>query len=302
MTADPSPPSSSPASTESWFSSFVPRQGLKRSYTTYRALARENMAIYLTGKYEHPAGVEVSIAEANAAAAASGATFPPSHVFALPPAGALPGAVEITGETTIGALHRLVAIEGEPNSVGLNFANPEEPGGGFLRGAVAQEEAICRCSTLYDLLLTQPEMYVKVAENDGLYTDYMSLIRDVPIIRDDQYEFLEKPFLASFITCAAPIAFMYQEVSSDERRLYNALEVRIRKIVQCAIVGGFTNVVLGAFGCGAFGNSTENVAAMFKKVLIDENLKSYFRKIVFAIYTPPDSPQTGFFKAAFGQE
>jgi uncharacterized protein (TIGR02452 family) len=83
-------------------------------------------------------------------------TFRPAHVFEVPECDPLPGEIEITGETTVGALRRLIEIEGEANSVGLNFANPVERGGGFLRGAIAQEEAICRCSVLYNLLRTLP--------------------------------------------------------------------------------------------------------------------------------------------------
>jgi uncharacterized protein (TIGR02452 family) len=130
-------------------------------------------------------------------------------------------------------------------------------------------------------------MYENVDREDPIFTDYMTLLRNVPIIRDDQYDFLERPFFASFITCAAPLAVEYWRTETDEQRLYSALEGRVRKIVQCAIVERFTNIVLGAFGCGAFGNTPQDVAAMFRDVLIKENLRSHFRKIVFAIYSNP---------------
>jgi uncharacterized protein (TIGR02452 family) len=129
-------------------------------------------------------------------------------------------------------------------------------------------------------------MYEEVETNDELYTDSMSVIHDVPIFRDDEYNFLEQPFFANFVTCAAPIAFRYHNISDDEQRLYNVFEGRIRKIVLCAIAEGFTSIVLGAFGCGAFRNKTEDAAAMFRKVLIEEGLRSHFQKIVFADYSP----------------
>jgi uncharacterized protein (TIGR02452 family) len=265
-----------------FFQSFVNRTALKRSPTTYRSLARENIAIHKAGKYTNSVGEIVDLGDS----VPPGSTFSPTHVFSIPqspPDLGAPVVIEITRETTIGALYRLIEIEGESNTAALNFANPVEPGGGFLRGAVAQEEAICRCSTLYDQLLGVLEMYDEATENDGLYTDYMTVIRGVPIFRDDEYEFLEKPFRASFITCAAPVAFQYLRISDDTERLYRVLEARIRKIVQCAVAEGFTGIILGAFGCGAFGNKTEDVATMFRDVLIKEGMKDYFKKIVFAI-------------------
>jgi uncharacterized protein (TIGR02452 family) len=287
----------------SWFSSFVPLKALHRSPYSYPSLAIENIAIYQAGRYFNQNGTEVLISEAQEVAAKSSQIFPPTSVFDVAESGSLPGEIEITGETTIGALHRLIEIDGEPNSVALNFANPVEPGGGFRRGAIAQEEAICRCSVLYDLLTKLHEMYANVDFRDPIFTDYMTLIRNVPIIRDDEYDFLEKPFFGSFITCAAPLAFQYWAHETDGKRLYDALEGRIRKIVKCAIAARFTNIVLGAFGCGAFGNSSQDVAAMFRDVLIKENLRSHFRKIIFAIYSPPseENKREIFSEALLGQ-
>jgi uncharacterized protein (TIGR02452 family) len=144
-------------------------------------IARENIAIYEAGKYTNAHGDEVDISDANKAAAASGVTYPPSHVFPASSPGSLPGSLEFTNETTTAALRRLIESEGDPSTVGLNFANPELPGGLFEGGAIAQEEALCRCSTLYNLLCLHREMYDNVDKNGNLYTDYMSLIRGVPM-------------------------------------------------------------------------------------------------------------------------
>jgi uncharacterized protein (TIGR02452 family) len=279
-----------------WFQAFVALD--LQQYRSLAKIATENCEIYTSGAYTNPNGDVIALRDLDTAAEQSGITYDPTHTFLNPGPGSLPLNIEVTGETTVGALHRLIQLEREPNSVALNFANPVEAGGGFLGGAQAQEEAICRCSTLYNLLLTQPRMYEEAKKNHFLYTDFMSLIKDVPIIRDDAYVFLEHPFVASFITCAAPVAFEFRRVCKDPQLLYQTLENRIRKIVLCAIDGGFRNIVLGAFGCGAFGNRPEDVAAMFQTVLIKEGLGAHFGKIVFAIYSGKSDRKQAIFRKA----
>src|SRR5208283_1021504 len=76
--------------------------------------------------------------------------------LSIPPGATLPSnkqiefdetRVQVTNETTLGAAHRLVERGLQP--LALNFANGVHPGGGFLDGARAQEEVLCRSSALY---------------------------------------------------------------------------------------------------------------------------------------------------------
>ena len=223
------------------------------------------------------------------AAMASAKLYRPDYAFKTEFRTSCAGEIEFTCETTTGACHRLIVREEIPKTVALNFANPEEPGGGFLRGALAQEECICRTSILYNILSNDAlsEMYENCPP-DYLFSDYMSLVSGVPMIRDDEYELLDEPFLADFITCAAPLASRFR---GEKEELDLAMKTRIRKIIQCAAENGYDAIILGAFGCGAFGNSTKDVAHAFREVLVDEGMRFAFEKIVFAIYSYKDSKQ-----------
>lgn len=237
------------------------------------AISTENTAVFEAGQYTNPNGEVKEFQNWKKRSVDTQVTYKPTYNFKIDGAKPdQPGEFEITSETTVGASYRLRMKEGFEKTVALNFANPKEIGGGYLRGAIAQEECICRCSGLYNVLCTQTEMYDN-AVMDPVFTDYMILTHDVPVFRGDDYEFLESPFPADFISCAAPYAYG----ARDPKRCVEALENRTRKIIKCAIENGYDAIILGAFGCGAFGNSVEEFSKSLKKILIDEGLRFYFR-------------------------
>ena len=84
----------------------------------------------------------------------------------------------------------------------LNFASARNPGGGFLRGAKAQEEDLCRCSGLYPCLLKCPEYYnVNRSQTSMLYTDYAIYSPNVPFFKTrGTGDYLVEPFIASVMT------------------------------------------------------------------------------------------------------
>ncbi len=108
----------------------------------------------------------------------------------------------MSNETTLGAARRLADSGLKP--IALNFANGTVPGGGFLRGARAQEEALCRSSALFETLVDDP-MYAAHRERDLQdASDWVIYSPDVPVFRSDAGRALEEPWLLSFLTCAAP--------------------------------------------------------------------------------------------------
>jgi len=183
--------------------------------------------------------------------------------------------VQVTNETTLGAAFRLVERGLRP--LALNFANGVHPGGGFLEGARAQEEVLCRSSALWHTLIGDPmyEEHRKRHEWDS--TDWAIYSPDVPVFRKDDGTELEHPWLLSFITCAAPYA-----PAIGQPRAGDLLQKRIHRVLSIARAYGYSALVLGAWGCGAFENDPQCTAVDFRHAL-EGDYSGAFSEIVFAI-------------------
>ena len=183
-----------------------------------------------------------------------------------------------------------VSEEKENNILVLNFANPVHPGGGVRRGSRAQEEDLCRKSSL--LLSLESECAQEYYRyNKSLHTymgsDAIILTPNVEIIKDVNGELLEDSIIVSVMTCAAPMITQGMEGLSNEQ--YQALFYnRICGMLKCAAHWGYQDLVLGAFGCGAFGNDARLVSDLFYKALKEFaynglTVENFFRRIDFAV-------------------
>lgn len=184
----------------------------------------------------------------------------------------------------------------------MNFANAHRAGGGFRLGARAQEESLCRCSTLYASISGKAarEMYRYNNTHLGpVESDYMLFSPEVYVFRDERCELLDEPFLASVATVPAPNR-RGAAVFASNRKIAETMVRRIRIMLAVAAEHGHRNLVLGAWGCGAFGNRPEEVAGHFRRVLAEEGFGRLFEKVCFAIYGREDGRNYLGFKGVLG--
>lgn len=178
----------------------------------------------------------------------------------------------------------------------LNLANPVHPGGGVRNGAQAQEEDLCRKSTLLLSLESQNALpYYKY--NRSLHTymgsDAIMIHPNVEVFKDELCRLIEVPVTVAVMTCAAPMLRNGMEGLSQEE--YEAmLYRRITGMLKVAAYRGYQYLVLGAFGCGAFRNDARVVSDIFCKALQDFDFcgmkdKDFFRTIDFAVMDHSDS-------------
>lgn len=183
----------------------------------------------------------------------------------------------------------------------LNFASATNPGGGVVKGSSAQEECLCRCSTLYPCLNIQEAWdrfyapHRKAADpihnDDIIYTPEVVVFKtdtDKPVMMDEK-----DWYRTDVITCAAPNLKLNptnkwnpgdgtEQVVLSDKELFNLQTERISRILDAAIMNDREVLILGAFGCGAFRNKPEIVAEAFRRIL--KVYSHAFKVVEFAIY------------------
>ena len=172
-----------------------------------------------------------------------------------------------------------------------NFASFTHPGGGVAKGSTAQEESICRISTLYPCLTDQRMMdgfYIphkgfgsSLFNSDIIYTPGVKVFKldsnnPITLPRESWYD-------VDVITCAAP---NLRNGKVPDTRLFELQKERVSRILNVAMRHEANCLVLGAFGCGVFENDPSIVAQASKEAL--SYYEGCFRKVVFAIYSHSD--------------
>lgn len=181
----------------------------------------------------------------------------------------------------------------DPHIAVLNMASAKTPGGGVLTGAVAQEESLCIRSTLHASLTQNPNWY-RLPELSGIFSP------DVKVIRATESPWpmlpVHEQYYASVISVAAVKnpevrknkegKWVYQHLGDKE-----VMVKKIRLIFQIAKKNKVTHLVLGALGCGVYHHPPEEVAKLFKRVLLGEQTRgplttkdTGIKEVVFAIF------------------
>ena len=209
----------------------------------------------------------------------------------------VPGGTKVIVECNdcLVAAERLVKEGYSP--VLLNFASAGHPGGGVETGARAQEETICRRSTLTRSIYTFDPKYAArygYPLQDGnrypIVYDFCAIYSpNVTVFREGlDCLLMENPYDVAVVTCAAlNLNGKYDiKLTPDGHMPKAAVDItrnKIRTVFRIGLTYDHDALVLGAFGCGAFKNPPAEIARLFHEVMEETEFKNKFMLITFAI-------------------
>lgn len=220
--------------------------------------------------------------------------------------------ITVSGDRSYQAAMRLHKDNPDAKIAVMNFANAFHAGGGVTKGSSAQEECLCRTSTLYPLLYRRTlrdSFYMHHHDlNTSKATDSLVYTEGVIICKTDEDLPKRMPredwVTVDVITIAAPDLRDKSNIHAplvnggtymNDAELFGYHVKRAIHMLTCAAAKGADILVLGAFGCGAFQNNPEVVARAYKTALLE--FPKVFRQIEFAVYCPPgDSRNYDVFK------
>jgi len=250
-------------------------------------VAKETVEILDQGYYQTKSGSRVDIEDDLNFAVENTRLYRPEELEELEPKPSVntQSSVRVINTITLEAAKGLIEA-GKKNPFVLNFASARNPGGGFLNGSGAQEESLSRKSGLYACISQINEYYREnKLSNTALYTDYMIYSPRVPVFRDKEDQLIDSPFYVSILT--APAVNRSAVKSNEPENLPEVKPVmdrRINRVLKVAEDNNHVSLVLGAWGCGVFGNSPKEISELFNKNLSGDSAQSFgFQDVVFAV-------------------
>jgi uncharacterized protein (TIGR02452 family) len=201
------------------------------------------------------------------------------------------------------------------NPAVLNLADAYAACGHYKQGWRAQEESLCRATTLsrslyqyYKATSGKADRYAQEVNVTLIKSAYPMDINfggvyspGVTVFRNsaDDYAFLEEPYKIGIISVAA---LSFKEKTGKDLQYQNPeggftpeglaiMKNKIRTIYRIALANGHDSLVAGAFGCGAFRLPGTDVANLFNEILNETEFKNKFRKVTFAILAKKKSDE-----------
>ena len=223
--------------------------------------------------------------------------------------------VTVSSDRSFQAAMRLKMENPSSKIAVMNFANAFHAGGGVTKGSNAQEESLCRISTLYPIISrrTLKNSFYKHHSklNTSKASDALIYTEGVIICKTDE-EFPRRMeeqdwVKVDVITVAAPDLRAKSNIFADRKgegdymsdaELFGYHVKRAIHVLTCAASQEAEILVLGAFGCGAFQNKPEVVARAYKIALSE--FPKVFKKVEFAVFcTQKDEKNYQTFHDAF---
>lgn len=193
----------------------------------------------------------------------------------------------------------------------LNMASPLRPGGGVLLGATSQEEFLCARTTLLSSL---KESFYRLPELGGVFTRDVLVFRGPGPLGDGSGELGSAERFYVDVVSAGMLRFPDLEGDDDEekrlsRKDRGTVEGKMRAVLRIAEAKGCKKLVLGAWGCGAYGNPVVDVAEAWGRLLTQKEMGAKkglqaveswptLEEVVFAI---PNARTAREFAKAFGR-
>jgi uncharacterized protein (TIGR02452 family) len=268
---------------------YTPSRGPDRSASARQA--EEAVAIVSRGRYTAPSGRHVELADAIRRAVAGTVEHRPEETIRSPVSSGRSTVFSVVNATSLSA-SQAFAARGESSLV-LNFASAKNPGGGFLNGARAQEESLARSSALHACIQGCSMYAHHRALSDCMYTSWMIHSPAVPVFRDGVTgALLEEPYECGFLTAPAPNAkVVLEREPSRAAEVSEVMRARVARSLAIAALHGHRNLVLGAWGCGVFGNDPVVVANAYGDEL-GGTYAGVFAEVVFAVLDWHDERRT----------
>lgn len=190
-------------------------------------------------------------------------------------------------------------------AVCLNFASGTHPGGGFLKGAQAQEECLARSSILFPTISQMTDVYsAHRKEGAPFYSDDMIYSPGVLVFRDDNGNLMIDPFKTAIITSPAiNIGCLETKIKTSQfmKAVEKKMLVRSANLLALAASYKHKDLVLGAWGSGVFDLPPGLMPRIFK-FLLDTKFEGTFQNIIFAVLdTSKQEYYIGPFKKVFGE-